>query len=52
MGVMPEVAVLLSKAIASELLARIEQNGAGIALQKEVVLKKVFLWFCCCESCK
>lgn len=32
MGVMPEVAILLSKAIASELLARIGQNGAGIAL--------------------
>lgn len=29
---MPEVAVLLPKAIASELLARIEQNGAGVAL--------------------
>lgn len=28
---MPEVAALLSKAIASELLARIEQNGTGIA---------------------
>lgn len=39
---MPEV-VPLSKAIASELLARIEQNRAGIALQKEVALKKVFL---------
>lgn len=28
------------------------QNGAGIALWKEVALKKVFLRFCCCESGK
>lgn len=39
---MPEVAVLLSTAIASEQLARIEQSGAGIALWKEVALKNVF----------
>lgn len=40
---MPEVVVLLSKAIVSELLARIEQNRAGIALRKEVALEKAFL---------
>lgn len=45
MGGMPEVSVLLSKAISSEAFTRSEHNRTGITLWKGVTLEKM-LWFC------